>query len=254
VTCSLIQADSPAVSQAAKAQDCISHSQLAAWGVLEHVLRLQAMDLLLEELPNPCAEERDSLLQQWCTTLRLSTGEQLAAWLQAHGLTHEQWQQRVLRPTLWLHWCRRAFQHKLKSYFLQRKSQLDQVSYSLIRVQDEDLACELFLQIREREATFEALASTHSEGPERLQGGRIGPVPTTHPHTCVAELLRVSQPGQLWPPRKLEGWWVILRLEEHHGARYNDVCDQLCLELGEQHLTSLVASPLRPASIGTAAL
>ena len=158
------------------------------------------MDPLLEELATPCADERNSLLQQWCTTQQHSTEEPLAAWLQAHGLKHEQWQQRVLPPALWLHWCRRAFHHKLKGYFLQRKSQLDQVSYSLIRVQDEDLACEMFLQIREQEATFEALASTHSEGPERLQGGRIGLVPTTHPHPCVAELLRVSQPGQLWPP------------------------------------------------------
>jgi hypothetical protein len=60
----------------------------------------------------------------------------------------------------------------------------------------------------------------------------------------VAELLRVSQAGQLWAPRKLEGWWVILRLEEHHGARYSDVSHQLLLELGEQHLNALVAAHL----------
>jgi parvulin-like peptidyl-prolyl isomerase len=222
----------------------ISHGQLASWGVLEHVLRSQAMDQLIQELPSPSAEERESTLQQWCSSQQLSSADQVTTWQQAHGLNTEQWQQLALRPSRWLQWCQREFQHRLSSYFLQRKSQLDQVSYSLIRVQDEDLAWELFLQIREQEATFEAVASTHSEGPERLHGGRIGPVPTTHPHPCVAELLRVSQAGQLWAPRKLEGWWVILRLEEHHGARYSDVSDQLLLELGEQHLNALVAAHL----------
>ena len=244
MTCSLIKPNQAPSAPSRKTTEWISQSQLASWGVLEQVLRVRTMDELIQAPAPMNGADQEELLHDWRQVHQLTSPDQLGHWLQSHGLSAEQWQQLVLRPHQWLHWCREEFSHKVKSHFLKRKAELDQLSYSLIRVRDEELAAELFLRIREAEVSFEDCAGTYSEGPERHDGGRVGPVPTTQPHPCLAELLRVSQPGQLWPPRKLEGWWVILRLEAHHGARFSDVCDQLCLELGEAHLHSLVASQL----------
>ena len=132
---------------------------------------------------------------------------------------------------------RDSLQAKLNSHYLDRKSQLDQVSYSLLRVKDQHLANELHLRIKEGEASFEEIASDYSEGPERQQGGRLGPVPLSQPHPMLAKLLQVSTPGQLWPPKQLEDWWIVVRLEELHCTELTDSLKQrLLFELGDQHI------------------
>ena len=37
----------------------------------------------------------------------------------------------------------------------------------------------------------------------------------------IAEILRNSSPGQLWPPFEIEGWWIILRHERFLPASLN---------------------------------
>ena len=38
---------------------------------------------------------------------------------------------------------------------------------------------------------------------------------------ALAQILRVSTPGQVWPPREAEGGWVILQLEELQPAIFD---------------------------------
>ena len=97
--------------------------------------------------------------------------------------------------------------------FLETKLDLDQISYSLIRISDGDLAFELHQRLLEGEASFEDLASQYSEGPEKTSSGRIGPVSLNQAHTAVVDKLRSSAAGQLWPPFFLEDIWLILRLD-----------------------------------------
>ena len=53
----------------------------------------------------------------------------------------------------------------------------------------------------------------------------------------LAKLLQVSTPGQLWPPKQLETWWIVVRLEELHCTELTDSLKQrLLFELGDQHL------------------
>ena len=52
--------------------------------------------------------------------------------------------------------------------------------------------------------------------------------------TQLAELLRVSEPGQLWPPQEAEGGWMIIQLNQRQPAVFNQsVRRELCLELGD---------------------
>jgi hypothetical protein len=115
-----------------------------------------------------------------------------------------------------------VFQGEVELRFLANKLDLDQISYSLIRVTDSDLAFELHQRLLEGEASFEELASAYSEGKERDKGGSIGPVPLNQAHDAVVNKLRVAQPGQLWPPFFLEDIWLILRLDQWQGARLDD--------------------------------
>jgi parvulin-like peptidyl-prolyl isomerase len=108
----------------------------------------------------------------------------------------------------------RAFGADVELRFLDRKLELDQVVYSLIRVDDEDAALELYQRLVEGEADFADLAPEFSLGPERESGGRLGPHSLMASHPELSARFRVSQPGQLWEPFFVVDIWVILRVEE----------------------------------------
>jgi len=236
------------------AHDWISREQLAAWGLLDQVIRIEAVDTVLQEHPEPTSEEMQDYTRQWCEQNNLKNTEQVKQWIQNRGLSTKQWQALIARPKRWLNWCECNFKHRVKTHFLRHKAQFDRVTYSLIRVKDEDLAWELFHRIQCDEHSFEDLARTYSEGHERDTGGLLGPVPMSQPHPHLSELLRISQPGKMWTPKKLEGWWVIVRLESNHSARFSELHSILSLQLGEQHLkelleSKLVSSPIRRTSL-----
>lgn len=108
----------------------------------------------------------------------------------------------------------RAFGADVELRFLDRKLELDQVAYSLIRVEDQDVALELYQRLVEGEADFDTLAPEFSQGAERESGGRIGPHSLMACHPELSARFRVSQPGQLWEPFFVVNIWVILRVEE----------------------------------------
>ena len=72
---------------------------------------------------------------------------------------------------------------------------------------------------------------------EGLPSGKHGPVALEMLPEALANILRVSSPGQVWPPREAEGGWVILQLEELQPAVFNqDLRQQFALELGDRWL------------------
>ena len=149
----------------------------------------------------------------------------------------------------------RVFDPEVEEKFLAQKLDLDQVTYSMIRVQDGNLAFELHQRLLENEATFEQLAAQHSQGPERESGGRCGPVPLNQAHDAVVQKLRTSAPGQLLEPFFLVDVWLILRLEQWQGARLDqETREQLREELFEQWLNERVMQLLsgrKPAPLPT---
>jgi parvulin-like peptidyl-prolyl isomerase len=218
-----------------------TEDQLAQWGLLRQVQRESLIDHYLLEAPRPDEPSLKALLEQWCLQQRIESAEALSRWQIQRGLTHESWEALATRPWRWAQWCLKTYEPQLNSYYLERKPQLDQVVYSLLRVQQKALASELYLRIKEGEATFEDIAAAYSEGPERSSGGRLGPVALSQPHPVLARLLQVSTPGQLWPPKQLESWWIVVRLEQLVGAELNQsTAMQLALELGEQHLGQIL--------------
>ncbi|HEY9629805.1 MAG: peptidylprolyl isomerase [Oscillatoriophycideae cyanobacterium NC_groundwater_1537_Pr4_S-0.65um_50_18] len=114
-----------------------------------------------------------------------------------------------------------TWNHKLESYFLQRKSDLDRVIYSLIQIQDAEMAEELYFRIYENEQSFAEVAHKYSQGSEAQVNGIIGPVELGTQHPALAYLLAISQPGQLWHPVPVDEWLLIVRLEKLLPAQLN---------------------------------
>ena len=125
-----------------------------------------------------------------------------------------------------------AFGSNAEAHFLKRKDQLDQYIYSLIRLQDSDLAYELYLQIDEKESEFSELSIKYSEGAEKNTNGKIGPSSIMNAHPILREKLKASSKGELIKPFKIESWWVIARLEDKMEVSFDDTMKvKMSLEL-----------------------
>nr|WP_255618085.1 peptidylprolyl isomerase [Synechococcus sp. MU1625] len=150
---------------------------------------------------------------------------------------------------------RERFAPKAEARFLERKNELDQVVYSLLRLENSFLARELYLQIESGESNFADLAKRYAEGPERNTNGIVGPVPLTQAHPSLVEKLRVAQPGVLLEPFRISDWWLVVRLESYSPATFTDeVSDQMCQEMFDAWLeqeTSMILSQLASETTGT---
>ena len=140
---------------------------------------------------------------------------------------------------------RQVFAGEVERQFLNRKLAHDQVTYSMIRLRDADLAFELHQRLLEGDSSFAELASCFSEGSERDSDGICGPVPFDQAHDTVVEKLRGCQEGELLEPFYLVDIWLILRLERWEGARLDDnmrstMLSELFDHWLEQRITQLV--------------
>jgi parvulin-like peptidyl-prolyl isomerase len=183
-------------------------------------------------------------VQVYLADLGLHAPAAVQQWMLQEGVGEAELVTRARRHHLWLQVCEQHFGKKLASYFLQRKKDLDEVTYTVLPIAEQELCSELYMQIKEGEISFEALLQQLPAQPDLGPRGEQGPVALSELPEGLAQLLRVSQPGQLWPPKPIQQGWILVRLEESKPA----ILDQqmrrrLLLELGYQLLNQDVIPP-----------
>ena len=191
-------------------------------------------------------EQSDEIWNNFKAKNKLKSTELIEAYLTNNGLKENdlRWQLE-LETRVKIH-SHKHFQHKAEARFLARKEQLDQVVYSLLRLQDGYLARELYLRISGGEANFADLAANYSQGPEAKTKGIVGPVPMTQAHPAVSERLRTSQPGQLLQPFRVNQWWLVVRLERYEAAQFDDNTKQrMTQELFQEWLNQELLGKIR---------
>lgn len=167
-------------------------------------------------------EEHRVAIEKFCRQHQLTSLEAQEAWAAYQGMTVEQLEHLAIQPVLLEKFKTATWGQKVESYFMTRKASFDQVVCSLIRTKDAAIAQEIYFRIQEGEQSFSQLAQAYSKGPEAHTGGVIGPVPLSQLHPSVAKILSISQPGQLWPPTRLEEWSMIIRLEKFFPAQLDE--------------------------------
>jgi parvulin-like peptidyl-prolyl isomerase len=218
--------------------------QLARHQLLLPLLRQEVVSRAVAEVQLP-AELQQQALQEWAARKGIRSPEQLAAVCRAEVLSEADVQVQAQMPLKVAHHCRDHFFHRAEQRFLARKHQLDQVVYSLLRVESGALAQELYLRIAEGEADFAELAAQYAKGPEKTTRGVVGPAPILQAHPALAERLRTSKPGQLSPPLQIEQWWLVVRLEVMKPASFDEAMQErmgreLFEEWVEEQVTALV--------------
>lgn len=219
-------------------------SLLAQYQLLPQLLRELTIDSAITQV-SLTEEERTIAEDAFNTRYQITDEAARQAWIKQQGLTNEQLEQNITRSWRIEKFKQSNWGNRLESYFLIQKPQYDQVTYSLLRTPDPEVAQELYFRIKGGEQTFAELAQTYSDGPEAESDGVIGPVPLSQPHPAIAEKLRHSQIGLVHPPTKMGEWYVLLRLDALIVARLDPAMRQKLLdELFETWLTeSLTQSP-----------
>ncbi len=194
---------------------------LAGYQMLPQFLQELLIDQAIAHI-DCTPEEKSQACQQFYGHNQLTSDEARRAWLSRYGMTQDQLEALATRSLKIERFKQATWGHKLESYFLSRKGQLDKVIYSLIRTADLGIAQELYFRILEGEQSFAELARQYSQGPEAQTDGLIGPVELSTPHPAIAQILAVTQTGQPWPPTRVGEWVVIVRLEKFIPAQLDD--------------------------------
>lgn len=193
----------------------------------------------------PSPEEQVAFQKAFLAREQIRDQGDLLSWLDGHGISETQLSQRLFHALQLEQFKQSKFGSQVEQIFLQRKTSLDRVIYSLLRVRRREKIAELNRRLEEGEASFADLASTYSEGSERQINGLIGPMELGRINPVLAERLRISKPGQLWPPFEAEGWWVLLRHERHLPAQLDQAMQQRLLnEIYELWMREQVSAAL----------
>ena len=126
---------------------------------------------------------------------------------------------------------------RLEPYFLERRKDLEQVVYGLIRLHNQGAAEELYLRLIDDKADFTELARRHSLGEERFSHGLVGPMLISQPHATIRAVLESLKVGEVHAPFRVDSWVLLVLMEHRQPASLNDATRiQLQQELLQQDL------------------
>ena len=200
-------------------------SLLVRYQMLPQLVREVLIDSAIAPL-NCSPEEHERAIQQFYTVNQLATNQQRKTWLSERGMTVEHLEALVLRQLKINKFKQETWAAKLESYFLKRKAQLDQVTYSLLKTQDAGLAQELYFCIRDDGRSFEEMARRHFPA---AQFQVLGPV-DVEKHPLVAQVLQKHQIGQPCSPVWVNNCFIIMRVEQVFPAQLDEAMRQRLLD------------------------
>ena len=222
--------------------------QLARYELLKPLIKMQLLDSTLQDV-EVSQKELQQIVQQFCQKMGLNDKEAFQKFIRTEGVSEESMLWRLSLPLRVQRYSSKKFGGKAEQRFLERKEELDSVIYSLLRVKDRHLAQELYLRIAEGEATFAELASEFSEGSEKANAGCVGPVPLRQAHPQLSEALRTHTPGVLIEPFRVEGWWLVVRLNRYIPASFDEqMRTRMCAELFQSWVNEQITERLQEVS------
>ena len=157
------------------------------------------------------------------------------------GWSEEDWWLYGQKNQLLLSWCRSHWRHRLEAMFLARKSLLDRVTFRMIRVDNLDLANELYFRIRAGEETLERLSWKFGQGDERFMGGLIKNKRLEELPRMFYPLITNLKSLEVQVPRKIDKLYAIYQLRDRQQALFDDsMADELLMGEFKRWQTSVV--------------
>ena len=215
-----------------------NNQELANQGILELYIKNKLKNFYSKNIQkdiNP--KQQKIIINNWKKKNSIKSISELDKWLYIHDLNFDQWIQLINSDYSWASWCMNRFKDELLNHYNSSKFELDMFIYSIIKVRDKALADELYLRIKEKEATFEEIANKFSEGIEKYTNGYIGPISIKDIDNSISYLLKVGDENQIWQPKLIDNSWCILKLNKVLHSEFNlQLKLKLALELGDRLL------------------
>jgi parvulin-like peptidyl-prolyl isomerase len=161
---------------------------------------------------------------------QFGSDQDLDLWLQQQRLSKDDLADLVKRELRLQQFKTAKWETQVESHFCQRKSQIDRVVFSMIRVKEIDIAEEIYFRLAAQEATFVELAPRYSAGIEAKTKGISGPVELGKLDPLLANALITLQPEEILPPTQIGGWWVVVQLETIIPAQLDEEMRQALTE------------------------
>lgn len=227
----------------------LAQQPLAALLNQQGILRSLARDLLLQRLLQAVQFNSDEQVQiikhLWKEQPEAAPTSLEGDWLEGieedlQEPMQQRWNQLRLQKLM-----EESYGDRVEPYMLERRSDLEQVVFSMIRVRNQGTAEELYLRLIDDGADFGELAKQFSSGEERLTHGLVGPMPISQAHPKIRAVLNSLAVGDLHPPLLLDQAILILRLEHRQPASLTDATrSQLLNELFQQDLNTTLDTQL----------
>jgi parvulin-like peptidyl-prolyl isomerase len=199
------------------------------YGLLPKLLQEMLIDQVISDIRIK-AEVLQAACQKFYVAHGITSEAALQAWTEQSGMNGDRLQAQLQRDLRLKIYQQKTWGHRLESHFLAHKSQLDQITYSLLRIQDFAMAQEIFFRIQSGEQSFADAVREYAQGPEVETGGLIGPTALSQPHPLLAARLKSAVVGQVLPPVKVGDWAVVLRLEQYLPAQFDESTQQKLME------------------------
>lgn len=180
---------------------------------------------------------QSKIINDWKRKKSIKTSAELDNWLSLYEINYDEWLDLINSDYIWASWCMKKFENNLSNYFSIRKKNLDNFYYSIIKVNNKELADEFYLRIKENEASFEEIAYQFPEVIDQKSKIKIGPVSINEVEASIGSLIKVGEKNQIWKPKLFKGIWLIVRLDNILRAEFNqNLKIKLSLELGDKFL------------------
>lgn len=197
-------------------------SALVQYKLLEPLVGQLLLDEVFKEVPLLKQEVFHTLTGGSDAPIPENFEHFLTQWCQQKNITIEYFQTVIMREWQLQKFKQIQFANQVESEFFQMKSDLDQVEYSLIQVEDQSLAQEIYFQLRDDGVEFAQLAREHSLGSERKSEGWVGPVALSSLPIDIATQFRHQQTGIVYPPMLINNRFWVVRLERFIAARLTE--------------------------------
>ena len=204
--------------------NCLSKECINLLDKNNMLLALIEAEFKRHELSSVKIEEelKTKLLNDLIKKIGLPNQEAFNKWVQENKINKEKLEESALNDLKIKRYCKKNFELKAESRFLERKSNLDIIVYSMIRVQEISKAREIYLRITEDKDDFGDLATQFSEGIEKRTRGIVGPVPLGAAHPTLIEHLKNKEAGEVQPPVFIDNYHIIVRIESYEPAKLDN--------------------------------
>jgi parvulin-like peptidyl-prolyl isomerase len=215
--------------------------QLSAVELLENYLQRRLLEGLCDEVvgaPEASGgEDPSASLLAYARRQGLDSLDTLDGWRQSRGLSLDQLERLVSFETRLQQASETLWAGEVSSLFLEKRAEFDQVVMSVVRIDDADLATELFFQLQEGELSFPELVESYAQGLDRTNRGIVGPIRVQQLNPLLAKVVRRYRPGVLIPPLDISGRVHLMRVESLQPAQLDGpLQDQLLIRLRNQWL------------------